>query len=271
MDRKSIKKETKIIKKEIPADDIYRMSFETDLCKEAKPGQFVMVYPPDGAKLLGRPVCIATADEEKLDIVFRVIGKGTKEIAACNAGDVLFIEGPLGNGYPMGEDTVRDKSLVLLGGGLGAPSLLFLAKKLAEKDSQYRAYKSITAILGYRDRSLNHFLAEDFEKLGVKTIIATDDGSEGIHGNVIDAAKSEGIKADIIYACGPMPMLSAVKKYAAENKAEAYISLEERMACGVGVCLGCVTKTVNKDLHSHVNNARVCTEGPVFNAIDVDI
>ena len=271
MNRKSIKKETKIIKKEKLATDIYRMSFETDLCKDAKPGQFVMIYPPDKAKLLGRPICIASADEEKLDIVFRVIGKGTKEITACNAGDVLCIEGPLGNGYPMDEDTIRDKSLVLLGGGLGAPSLLFLAEKLTGKDSNDRVYKGITAILGYRDISLNHFLAEDFEKLGIKTIIATDDGSEGIHGNVIDAVKSEGIKADIIYACGPMPMLSAVKKYAAENKAEAYISLEERMACGVGVCLGCVTKTVNKDAHSGVNNARVCTEGPVFDACEVDI
>ncbi len=271
MGKESIKKEAQIIKKEMLAPDIYRMSFATGLSKDAKPGQFVMVYPPDKSKLLGRPICIASAGEGKLDIVFRIVGKGTKEIAACNEGDALFIEGPLGNGYPMGEDMVKDKKIVLLGGGLGAPSLLFLAKKMAGKDSYSQEYKDFTVILGYRNRGLNHFLAEDFEKLGVKTIIATDDGSEGVHGNVTDAVRSEGIKADIIYACGPMPMLSSVKKYAVENNAEAYVSLEERMACGVGVCLGCVTKTANKDAHSGVNNARICTEGPVFNACEVDI
>ena len=102
--------------------------------------------------------------------------------------------------------------------------------------------------------------------------IATEDGSVGVKGNVLDALRaSTAIKPDVIMACGPMPMLRAIKKYAEENDIIAYISLEERMACGIGACLGCVCKTVKKDDHSHVNNTRICTEGPVFDAREVDI
>ena len=101
--------------------------------------------------------------------------------------------------------------------------------------------------------------------------IATEDGSAGIKGNVLDVIGAGGLQGDIIMACGPMPMLRAVKRYAAENGIKAYISLEERMACGVGACLGCVCRTKEKDAHSHVRNARICTDGPVFPAEDVDI
>ncbi|MBP5275164.1 MAG: dihydroorotate dehydrogenase electron transfer subunit, partial [Lachnospiraceae bacterium] len=102
--------------------------------------------------------------------------------------------------------------------------------------------------------------------------IASEDGSVGVKGNVIDAIKAcTNLKPDVIMACGPMPMLRGIKKYAEENNIKAYISLEERMACGVGACLGCVCKTVHKDEHSHVNNTRICTEGPVFDATEVDI
>ena len=91
------------------------------------------------------------------------------------------------------------------------------------------------------------------------------------HGNVMDAIAENGLQADVILACGPMPMLRAIKQYAQEQKITAYISLEERMACGVGACLGCVVKTKNKDAHSHVNNARICTDGPVYLASEVEI
>ncbi|MCR5775622.1 MAG: dihydroorotate dehydrogenase electron transfer subunit [Lachnospiraceae bacterium] len=275
-----IRKKAKIREKTYLAPDIYRYSFLTDLCSGAEPGQFVMIYPVNGARLLGRPLCIADVSGEDndsgraddpghyFDIVFRVVGGGTEEISGYNPGDELYIEGPLGHGYPFDEKTIGGKNIVMLGGGLGAPSLLFLAKKLMKAPS---AFVSLTAVLGYRDRSMNHFLASDFGGTGIKTIISTDDGSEGIRGNVIDALEESGIKADLIYACGPLPMLSAVKRYAKEAGATAYISLEERMACGLGVCLGCVAKTTEKDAHSGVKNARVCTEGPVFCAETVDI
>ncbi len=273
----TIRKEVVLIKKDCLARDIYSMTFGTDLCNGADPGQFVLLYPNNRAMLLGRPICIADAgivsDGDKADgaipgcfrVVFRVIGDGTADIAGMKEGDSLYAEGPLGHGYPVTE-AAEKQNIALLGGGLGAPSLLFLARSLFE-----RGIRDVTAVLGYRDSSLNHFLADDFRALGIKTVITTDDGSEGIKGNVLTGLGMAGIEPGLIYACGPLPMLSAVKKYAAGIGADAYISMEERMACGVGVCLGCVTKTVEKDAHSHVNNARVCTEGPVFRASSVDI
>ena len=101
--------------------------------------------------------------------------------------------------------------------------------------------------------------------------IATEDGSLGTKGNVMDAIRENKLTADMIFACGPMPMLRAIKKYAEEAGIPAYISLEEHMACGIGACLGCVVKTAKKDPHSHVNNTRICTEGPVFEAQEVEI
>ena len=146
-----------------------------------------------------------------------------------------------------------------MGGGIGIPPLLELAKELS-------AEKQI--ILGYRDENL--FLKEDFDNYG-KVYTATEDGSAGTRGNVMDAVAENALEADIIYACGPMPMLRAIRRYAVTHGIPAYISLEEHMACGVGACLGCVVKTREVDSHSHVHNARICTDGPVFEAQDVDI
>ena len=114
------------------------------------------------------------------------------------------------------------------------------------------------------------FLAEELAKYAA-VHIATDDGSAGIKGTVMEAIAAQQLTADVIFACGPMPMLRAVKAYAQKQGISAYISLEERMACGVGACLGCVVKTREIDHHSHVKNARICTDGPVFLAEDVDI
>ena len=126
----------------------------------------------------------------------------------------------------------------------------------------------VTAVMGYRNSDL--FLTEELKEYS-KLLIATEDGSVGTKGNVLDAVRETSVRADVVCACGPMPMLRAVKKFAREQGIPAYISLEERMACGVGACLGCVTKTVKTDSHSHVRNARICTEGPVFDAEEVEI
>ena len=93
----------------------------------------------------------------------------------------------------------------------------------------------------------------------------------GVQTCALPIFRENGLKADVIYACGPMPMLRAIKQYALEADIPAYISLEERMACGVGACLGCVCRTKDVDAHSHVNNARICTDGPVFEAREVEI
>lgn len=227
-----------------------------EMAKAAVPGQFIAVYPNDSARLLPRPISICETDPEKelLRIVYRVAGEGTKELSSCRAGDTLSIMGPLGNGFPL-----KDKKALLIGGGIGIPPMLELAKALScEK----------TAVLGYRDSQT--FLAEEIGKYA-GLAVATEDGSVGTKGTVLDAIKAQGLKADIIYACGPTPMLRALKEYAAKENIECWISLEERMACGVGACLGCVCHSKDVDEHSNVRNKRVCKDGPVFLADEVEL
>jgi len=239
--------------------DIYDMWIGTAMAEEVKPGQFLGIYPRDKSTLLPRPIsiCEVNAERTALRIVYRIAGAGTKEFSSYGKGDPVAILGTLGNGFPV--EKGRGKKVFLMGGGIGIPPLLELAKRVdAEKQ----------IIVGYRDRGL--FLKDDLEQYG-EVYVATEDGSAGTKGNVMDAIAANALKADVIYACGPMPMLRAVKSYAAEHHIEAYISLEERMACGVGACLGCVVKTKETDHHSNVRNARICTDGPVFEAGEVDI
>ena len=244
------------------APGIFDMWIETPLADEAAAGQFIGVYPKDKSTLLPRPISICEVNKEEamLRIVYRVAGKGTGEFATYHAGDMVEILGVLGNGFPVAEGA--GKKVVLMGGGIGIPPMVELAKELRESGV------SPVAVVGYRDNKL--FLKEDLEQFA-KVYVATEDGSEGTKGNVLTAMDENDIQADIIMACGPMPMLRGIKKYSEEKGIKAYISLEERMACGVGACLGCVCKTKKVDHHSHVNNARICTDGPVFDAEDVEI
>lgn len=259
-----MKKETAyVISQENPATDIYSMWIRTELAKEAAAGQFIAVYTKSDAMLLPRPISICEINEQKdaLRIVYRVAGKGTAEFSWYEEGDEITILGILGNGYGPAKDSAAGqppKRALVLGGGIGIPPMLQLAKELdCECD----------IILGYRDEL---FLNEEFAPYG-SVYLATEDGSTGTKGNVLDVVRENSLQADVVFACGPMPMLRAVKQYAAAQGIPAYISLEERMACGVGACLGCVCSTVKKDSHSHVNNARICTDGPVFPAEEVDI
>ena len=242
------------------AENIYDMWLLTDMAGEMCAGQFIGVYPKNKSTLLPRPISICERDKKKgaLRLVYRVTGTGTREFSAYQKGDTTEILGLLGNGYPLKE--AKGKTALLLGGGIGIPPLLELAKELENCKAQI--------VLGYRDAQL--FLKEDLEKYG-EVYIATEDGSVGTKGNVLDAVKENGLNADLVYSCGPMPMLRAVKEYAADGQISAWISLEERMACGVGACLGCVCKTAKVDAHSHVHHARICTDGPVFLAEDVCI
>ena len=223
---------------------------------ESVPGQFVNIYTDNDAKILPRPISICERGAEALRLVYRVTGKdtGTEEFSKKRPGDAIKVLGPLGNGY-----TDRKGKALLLGGGVGVPPMLELFKSLPGEK---------TAVMGYRDG--NTFLRPDFEAVG-RTFIATEDGSCGTKGNVLDAVRKEKLTADVIYACGPLPMLKAVKRYAEEIAAKCYISLEERMACGVGACLGCVCKTKKTDAHSNGHTKRVCQDGPVFDAEEVEI
>ena len=250
-----------VVSQEQLADGIFSMWIQTEAAKTARPGQFISMYTNDGSKLLPRPISICEIDTEtsKLRVVYRVTAEktGTEQFSKMKAGDTLPIIGPLGNGFPL--EAGKGKRAFLIGGGIGVPPILELAKQLdCEKQM----------IMGYRDADT--FLKEQFEENGT-VYISTEDGSVGTKGNVMDAIRENGLEADIIYACGPTPMLRAIKQYAEEQGIECYISLEERMACGIGACLACVCQSKEKDHHSNVNNKRICKDGPVFLSTEVEI
>ncbi len=254
------------------SDGIYDMWLETcNIAEYARAGQFVSVYTADPSKLLPRPISICETDSNRLRLVYRVVGEGTKQFSEYKSGDAVHIIGPLGNGYPLGEA----RSPILIGGGIGIPPMLELAKRLrgnifAADDmmGDVTECENISIVLGYRNADT--FLLDDLKVYG-DVYIATDDGSLGIHGTVLDAIKANAVKGDIIYSCGPTPMLRAVSSYAAGENIKAYLSLEERMACGIGACLACVCKTAGVDEHSQVHNARICTDGPVFDSREVEL
>lgn len=256
------KEQVQIISQEQLAEGIFSMWIRTEAAKAAKPGQFISMYTNDGTKLLPRPISICEIDREggALRVVYRVTGEntGTEQFSRMKEGESLFIVGLLGNGFPLEE--AKGKKAFLMGGGIGVPPILELAKEMDCEKKQ--------VIAGYRDRQT--FLREEFEKNG-ELFISTEDGSVGVKGNVLDAVRECGLEADIIFACGPTPMLRAIKQYAEEKGITCYISLEERMACGIGACLGCVCKTKEKDAHSNVNNKRICKDGPVFLSTEVEI
>lgn len=246
-----------VIKQEEIAPEIYSLWIKTDkIAAHAKPGQFISIYCDDASRLLPRPISICEIDraDGALRLVYRIAGKGTAEFSKKQTGDFLTVLGPLGNGFPM-----KQKKAFLIGGGIGVPPMLELAKQL-------NCEKQI--ILGYRNSSM--FLLEEFGCQG-SVYVATEDGSRGTKGNVLDAIRENGLDAEVIYACGPTPMLRAIKAYAAEHGIECWISLEEKMACGIGACLACVCQSKEVDHHTNVHNKRICKEGPVFLAEEVEL
>ena len=251
---------TVLSQKEI-APRIFDMWIATELAACAKAGQFIGVYPKDRSTLLPRPISICQVSDKKdaLRIVYRIAGQGTAEFSSYQEGDSVEILGTLGNGFPT--ETAEGKKVFLMGGGIGIPPMLELARELPAS-----AEKQI--VVGYRDDQM--FLKEDLEKNGT-VYIATEDGSVGTKGNVLDAIREQNLTADVIYACGPTPMLRAIKEYAAEKGIKCYISLEEKMACGIGACLACVCQSKDVDHHSNVHNKRICKDGPVFLAEEVEL
>lgn len=253
-----VKLTAKVVSQEALTEDIFSMWIQVDeIAKAAKPGQFISVYTRDASKLLPRPISICEIDKAlgRLRIVYRVAGAGTEEFSAYQAEDDITVMGPLGNGFPL---DAKGRKVFLIGGGIGIPPMLELAKELdCEKQM----------ILGYRDVL---FLNQEFEPYGTVSI-ATEDGSAGTKGNVIDAIRANGLEAEVMFACGPTPMLRALKAYALEQGIECWLSLEEKMACGIGACLACVCQSKDVDEHSQVHNKRICKDGPVFPAEEVEL
>lgn len=251
-----IKMTADIIRQEMIAADIYSMIIHAEeIATQAKPGQFVDLYSADGSRLLPRPISLCEIDREEgnLRLVYRTAGKGTTEFSRLTSEHTIDVLGPLGNGF-----NKEAGKAVIIGGGIGIPPMLQLAKELdCEK----------TIVLGYRDEE---FLSSEFKPYG-DVYMSSDSGTIGVKGTVMDAIKEYGIEGTHIYACGPTPMLRAIRDYALEKGIRAQLSLEEKMACGVGACLACVCKSKDVDAHSMVKNKRVCKDGPVFYAEEVEL
>ena len=231
------------------APGIYKMIIHApEAAALARCGQFINVYPKDASTILPRPISISEVGEETLTIVYSVVGKGTDEFSHYQTGDNIRISTPLGNGYDVVEEA---KVSVLVGGGIGVPPLVELAKQIKGEK---------IAVLGFREDPI---LVETLEKLGVKVYIATDSGKVGFKGNVVELIESEGITGDQFYACGPKVMLRALASHCEKAKVPVQVSMEERMGCGYGVCVGCVVKIKSEDEKGYTLK-KVCKDGPVF-------
>lgn len=222
------------------AKDVYEMTLFGDTSEISAPGQFVNILI-DGL-FLRRPISICDCDGESLKLIYKNVGEGTNKLTQYGHGKYLDLLLPLGNGY----DISKGENSVVIGGGVGVPPMYMLCKSLL------RDGKTPIVILGFNTKA-DVFYEDEFKKLGVKTIVATADGSYGKKGFVTDAL--EGVKAySYFYACGPEPMLKALCD---KTKTSGQLSFEERMGCGFGACMGCSCKT-------KYGAKRICKDGPVL-------
>ena len=245
----------------------HRMLIDVSAMKEpAKPGQFMNIrVDEDSHRLLRKPFSIYDYDEgsKTAEIVYKVIGGGTGNLSGKVGGQSVEVLAPLGNGY---EIPSKSRRVMLVGGGTGLVSLHFLARVLAE-----RGQKGITVFTGYRDEE-NVILDVDFEELGLKVMVATEDGSRGHKGYVTELFREAlgAASADLaIYACGPKAMLKEVVCIAGRQNPDCFVSLEEFIGCGVGACMSCVVKVKTGKEKSAYEYKRVCREGPVFRGMSV--
>ena len=242
----------KIVKKDRLQEDTYSFILNCDLvAKEAKPGQFVNIFVEGFT--LRRPISICEIFEDSFRIVFAVRGKGTAKMAEWDVGKNVDVVGPLGKGF---QKVDRDDKLLIVGGGIGTPPLLELAKRA----------RFVRSIIGFKTKSAV-ILHQDFAKAG-ETIVCTDDGTYAQKGLVTKFLLKSIQSGDFtrIAACGPKAMLREIANIAKNFKIFCEISLEERMACGVGACLGCQC-VVYKE--GKKQSAHICKDGPVFNANEV--
>ena len=255
-----------LVKKEQLKPDIFKFSVKApNIVKNSKPGNFIEIRVSDQTEpFLRRPISIYNLDKENgiLEFIFQVKGKGTKILAQREVGSLIDIVGPIGYGTFQYENY---ENLAIIGGGIGVFPLYELAKCAKQ------ANKDVTTYLGFRSKDFV-VLEDEFKEVSNKVVLTTDDGSyaeKGFAINYLEKDIEEG-KIDSIYACGPLPMLKAVQKLAIEKDIPCQISLEEKMACGLGVCLGCAVKTA-KSSKEAPEYWHVCKAGPVFNAKDVEI
>ena len=246
------------------AKDVWRMEINcSDVAQTALPGQFVNLYLDRQDLLLPRPLSVCKVEAGVLTLVYGVVGKGTGFFAAYLKGDTIRLSDPLGRGYIL-ESVKKGQKAILIGGGIGVPPLLQFARALIIKEVE------VMAVIGFKSEP---FLAKELESEGAKVYVATDTGKAGFNGNVVDLMKANELKADHYFACGPRPMLKSVFEYCKARGSDIQVSLEERMGCGYGACVGCVckireTKEDNEDENNieegQIHRKKVCLDGPVF-------
>ncbi|MEH7382459.1 dihydroorotate dehydrogenase electron transfer subunit [Bacillus sp. JJ1533] len=254
------KEQMKVVSHTQIAEDIFELTLEGALVQEmGEPGQFVHVKVSDGIDpLLRRPISIANIDHQHQEctLIYRKEGLGTRVLSEKNIDQSVDVLGPLGNGFPV-DEVGEGETALLVGGGIGVPPLYELSKQLVAKGV------NVIHVLGFQSKSAV-FYEGKFNELGT-TYIATVDGSIGTKGFVTDVITTFGITFDTLYSCGPTPMLKALEK--AYPDRNAYISLEERMGCGIGACFACVCHLQNDPDGSSYK--KVCSDGPVFKVGEV--
>ena len=252
-------KRCKILEQKALAESIYQVVLEApEIAAEARPGQFVNLYCDNAARLLPRPISICDADAEKgtLTLIYAVVGEGTEEFAAKKDGECIRVMGPLGNGFPL-EAAEQADEIILVGGGLGIPPLLFLSRCL-------NAPEKVKVILGFRSEA---WMGTEFEPYGTVYPVS-DDGATGFKGNAVQRLRfylkmQNHSMMRTLYSCGPLPMMHALQKaYENDETMDLWFSLEERMGCGFGACAGCPAKLRMPD--GSIKQQGVCKMGPVF-------
>ena len=221
-------------------ESVYEMRLKGDVSNITASGQFVNIKLE--GLFLRRPISVCDVENGVLTLLYKVVGKGTEQMAKMQAGESLNVLVGLGNGYDL---SLSGEAPVLMGGGVGVPPMYMLAKQLIKQG------KKVTAILGFNTQA-EVFYEEEFKRLGATVIVTTADGSYGQKGFVTDALKN--VDYTYFYTCGPEPMLKAVFK---ATNTSGQFSFEERMGCGFGACMGCSCKTVT-------GYKRICKEGPVL-------
>ena len=265
----------KIIENTKIAQKFYKIRAESPyLAKTAKPGQFIEVKCSDEVEpFLRRPFSIHRITKNGIEILYEVVGKSTELLTKKKAGGSLDVIGPLGHGFEYKSIVHGPWSIVLVAGGIGVAPLVALAESvLSCQLSVPSKRKKIYALIGAKTKT--HVLCEEeFKKYGAEVFVSTEDGSKGHKGFITDLLRNKlatgNWQLGTVCACGPYGMLKAVAKIAEENDIDCQVSLEERMACGVGVCLGCPVKVYTDNRVQRTEYRMVCKDGPVFNAEEI--
>ncbi|MBE9532023.1 MAG: dihydroorotate dehydrogenase electron transfer subunit [Proteobacteria bacterium] len=261
--------ETSVIYNRALSENLYLMGLDWSSGEkenpEIVPGQFVMLkITDDYDPLLRRPFGIygllRSQEKTVLEIVYKVVGKGTKKMSSLTPGDRLDVMAPIGNGFP---ELKEGEELIMVAGGIGIAPFKLLAAK----------YPDSVLLFGARDAS-EAVLVNEIKDMGLRVKVATMDGSRGTKGLVTELMESEFNRQSVVFACGPLGMLRAVSKLSHDNRVKSFVSLERAMACGVGACLGCAVKTKHGDDNAEratfENLKMVCSDGPVFDGELID-